>query len=365
MPEQEQFWNPYRMIGSHRDVLRCTPNTHEKFQGICGNITGTVETLTPLWIGSRGDRNNREKYFFQTRNRKCIPATSFKGMLRSLLEIVGKGCTIVGSNASPCDNTDNLCAACRLFGMSLSGHTNILFQGKVYIGDLHLLENFPGAPPSVRVVCPSPNPSHKAFYGNNNNRKLYHHQKATWTNAGNSRNQNMGANIRPIPEERNFSLNIRVENMTEQELGLLLYCLELEQNLTIEIEEPNNTIITLTGNMHHKLGGAKALGYGSIAVHVIPDAKDFFRPSQRYKNCTDQSIGLDTTTWQNIQNEKNKYHLGKQYDNDVLKELRAMLLFPVDDSRLYRYPEDAWFHDPQNPKNAKTKLKKIYQRFII
>ena len=80
MPEDEKFWNPYRLIRIRPEMKRKKPVTDEKFIGISGFIHCTLENLTPLFIG--GNRNYKQQ-FLTSQGKSIIPGSSLKGMLRN------------------------------------------------------------------------------------------------------------------------------------------------------------------------------------------------------------------------------------------------------------------------------------------
>ena len=365
MPENEDFWNPYRMVVGPQRIEREQPAQHARFSGISGHITGTIKAVTPIFVGSavRGQ-------FFKTMGKYCIPATSFKGMLRSLVEIVGKGCDITASNGG-CTSHHQLCAACRLFGMSVPGATNILFQGKVFIGDLPMLGIWDETkqawtqprPSSMEVLLSSPRPRHRPFYGLSRGepakRKFYHHQAKQWNNIVSRQGQmRMISSLYPLPEDSEFSLEIRMENLSAAELALLLYCLELERDIAMTIYDQGQSK-TLRGDLLHKIGAGKPLGLGSIEVNISPRREDFYLPAQRYTRFAGETVCLSAEQWQRIQQEKNEYHLGGKYDSRSLQEVRAMLLFPDEDDRCYRYPSDKWFST-----KGSVGLKPFFEEFV-
>src|SRR5271157_3827193 len=91
MPQDEAYWNPYRMVPLRERVVREMPTTDEKFVGLSGTLCCTLENLTSLFIGG----NQYVQNMFVTRSgRPVIPGSSLKGMARSLAEIVGGGCSV-------------------------------------------------------------------------------------------------------------------------------------------------------------------------------------------------------------------------------------------------------------------------------
>jgi CRISPR-associated protein (TIGR03986 family) len=59
-----------------------------------------------------------------------------------------------------------------------------------------------------------------------------------------------------------FTFSVDFENLASEELGALLWALELEQD------------------MHHRLGYGKPLGFGSVKINV--DQLELLRPQERY-----------------------------------------------------------------------------------
>jgi hypothetical protein len=68
-------------------------------------------------------------------------------------------------------------------------------------------------------------------------------------------------------------LRVDFENLNWQELQLLLYCLVLEESVTVTLSQAalgkrSEGPVTLTGPMRHKIGGAKPQGAGSIGIQM-------------------------------------------------------------------------------------------------
>jgi CRISPR-associated protein (TIGR03986 family) len=104
-----RFLNPYnfvRFLGKGREdssdpevtlLGRCAPPPHDRYVGITGKITCTLETVTPLFISdSEGvceEPNDHKSYrFFQVNNQHAIPATALRGMVRTVFEAVTNSC---------------------------------------------------------------------------------------------------------------------------------------------------------------------------------------------------------------------------------------------------------------------------------
>ncbi len=111
--ESYRFLNPYNFVrylpepsippdDPDAQLLgRCAPPPHDRYVGLTGRITCTVEAVTPLFISdshdikvtkvrlSDGREVEHKSYrFFQYAGKDAIPATSLRGMIRSLFEAV-------------------------------------------------------------------------------------------------------------------------------------------------------------------------------------------------------------------------------------------------------------------------------------
>lgn len=102
-----RFLNPYnfvRFINQPRPknhVLgECPPPPHDRYVGLTGRITCRVEALTPLFISDSHavseDANGHRTYrFFQVDGQPALPASSLRGMVRSVFEAVTNSCLAV------------------------------------------------------------------------------------------------------------------------------------------------------------------------------------------------------------------------------------------------------------------------------
>ncbi|GIV79013.1 MAG: hypothetical protein KatS3mg050_3407 [Litorilinea sp.] len=111
--ESYRFLNPYNFVRylPEPNILpndpdaqllgRCAPPPHDRYVGLTGRITCTLETVTPLFVSdshdvrvtkvrlSDGRKVEHKSYrFFQYEGKDAIPATSLRGMIRSLFEAV-------------------------------------------------------------------------------------------------------------------------------------------------------------------------------------------------------------------------------------------------------------------------------------
>lgn len=144
-------------------------------------------------------------------------------------------------------------------------------------------------------------------------------------------------------------------NLQETELGLLLYCLALEEkvevNLRPECLRPDDRKpVTFQGPMRHKIGGAKPHGAGSVHIaithmHLQEDAAARYRGHNASRTWEEASLRQEIIrrTW--------AFH---RREDRTMNELRAMLIYSENDPRrqAIRYPTWNWFD-----RNPTTELK--------
>jgi CRISPR-associated protein (TIGR03986 family) len=109
-----RFLNPYNFVryldkptpeptaDSPEQLLmwRCPPPPHDRYVGLTGRITCTVEAVTPLFISDSHaideDKEGHKSYrFFQYDGKPALPASSLRGMVRSVFEAVTNSCFAV------------------------------------------------------------------------------------------------------------------------------------------------------------------------------------------------------------------------------------------------------------------------------
>jgi hypothetical protein len=324
MPKDETFWNPYRLIPVQDTISKKRPLTDEKFRANSGRIHCTIENLTPLFIG--GNRDNSQQ--FLTRNGKyIIPGSSLKGMLRSLAEIIGGGCSVTDSNGrfnktyASCNKVGSLCVTCRMFGMMERGRGAKVHKGKVFISDALILEEKTETK-LFDVQLFSQGMRHEPFYRtpqtgrlDGKSRKFYFHQPKRKNSALEP------TNIQKFVDKKNailpgcqFEFEIDFVSLEKFELELLVYVLALEENVDVIIEDGD---IPLKGPMRHKLGYAKPLGLGSCRIDL---------------NKIEYLFASDTSA--------------------TMQQLRKMMVWDENDPRDFAYPKNPWFNNALNSGKA-------------
>ena len=237
-----------------------------------GKIVCTLTNLTPISIGS--EKSNE---FIKFKDKYVIPASSLKGEIRNIVEILTTSCIKnikekhlykkIPEKFKPCKNTEHLCFACRLFGstgndmeeMSVSQNS---YRGRVFFSDAVINKNVNTFTLSFLLGGPrveEGEPAMRRFYttssGKIRGRKFFWHQKKLF-----SKNNLTGdfpqstkkvmSTVSCIDINHEFKFEVHFEKLTAEELGVLIYALELEKGLL------------------HKFGRAKAYGFGSCEIKV-------------------------------------------------------------------------------------------------
>ncbi|MEW6259121.1 MAG: RAMP superfamily CRISPR-associated protein [Thermodesulfobacteriota bacterium] len=368
MPQNETFWNPYRLVPAKSVENRCAPQTHERFVGHCGILSCTVENLTPLFVGPSSKGNPRR--FLSREQRPVIPGSSLKGMFRSLAELVGGGCCSVqntgGQHKSPvppelgkCTDVRSLCITCRMFGAMETSSRARVHMGKVCFGDATLLDER-GRTDSFQVYLSSCGVRHEPFYRSPHtgkldgaSRKLYFHQPM---HRENIQPLPISVSARPwqvdalLPHHR-FRFEVTYHNLTDAELSLLLYVIHLEEHVEVTIGEEH---IQLRGPLRHKIGNAKPLGMGSCHVQ-IEWWERFLEPRLRFASL--QSSQRHRLEGDDLHDEIIKRICPYIEDKSpTMKHVRKMMVWDETDKRVFNYPNYEWF---QNRANSGKPLKAI------
>lgn len=280
-----------------------------------------------------------------------IPGSSLKGLLRSVVETLGNGCFILFDGDYEarrinynrelprpfhhCEQLSELCIACRIFGMLRS---RSVFLGKVNIGDAV------GVPEKV-YLYPEPfytqpllgaKPHHASFYLDEQRehiagRKFYFHHSPDLKPLSSPRQVVMGGKpanryIQPLDSESQFHFRMDFTNLEEDEFGALLYA------------------IVLNEQMRHKIGSAKPLGLGSIALYPLNlTLVDY---AQRYRTIQGNAgkTHLEGDEMWSFINEQLATFTTTHLSQLALQDLERIWLWPPDPEVDYYYPsKKSWF----------------------
>lgn len=240
---------------------------------------------------------------------------------------------LVPKEFHPC-TTENLCFACRMFGTTGDTSENkskekkeektVAMISKVFISDALLVNEKNGNMEDKVTLNPlgEPHPSLASFYlekGTYDNqtsqirgRKFYWHHKdkikagtgyrsylESIKNQGD--NKNVVSTIHFLKPLQSFEFEISFKNLTDEELGILIYSLELEKDLL------------------HKFGKAKAFGFGSCEVKILDC---LLESSEKYNSFVKTYEKIDKEKYLKIVKEKYKLNTTERKE---VNELKAIL----------------------------------------
>jgi len=230
---------------------RKPPTGHEQYHPhtVSGQLDATLIVATPLHVSSgrfkmrRGKKPPLVKELTRVNGQPCVPASTLKGVVRSVVEAITHSCVRVTRaptaqlprGAAACRDKDNLCLACRMFGA-------MGFEGHVRFGDAVLYKD-KGILSIARMpalYAPRDRAGSYSSGGKVKGRKFYQHGQ-TVTQAKTP--------VEVLTPESQLGFTVRFENLTPGELGVLLTALGLGE-----------TELVL------KLGGGKPACYGSAIV---------------------------------------------------------------------------------------------------
>jgi CRISPR-associated protein (TIGR03986 family) len=203
-----------------------------------------------------------------------VPQKPYKTNPRRILDEMDK---------LPCKRLDRLCPACQLFGTVVPGGNDAPegskvsggYKGKVAVGMGKLTKPGDGDPGTITIrPLGTPKPTYYPLYVINNRRKkrqhqpsfmdydrqeirigrkVYLHQEPEKLHYQTDQKTNLNVTIHPVPGGTTFKFEITFENLTNYELGLLLYSLDMEYK---------------TKEVGYHLGMGKSLGLGSCRLKL-------------------------------------------------------------------------------------------------
>ncbi len=355
----DDFKNPYNFvkIDWNRKPVKEYPLTYEKFQGKSGSIKLKITSLSPLFTRHTYKENERRKpdginfpiqFAHNSKGEYLIPGSSLKGMLRATAEAIANSCLSIFANTYEGNHgitymlksndfyackEKELCITCRLFGMQ-SKKTS--FKGKVSVSDAKCK-----TPPKIYrdIILPilsTPKPHHTAFYKDPDEdrnviagRKFYYHSKniteAPRIKFSNRTGKPYNVKITPLDKGNVFYSTVDFENLTEEELSLLIYTLVLEDGVC------------------HKIGMGKPAGLGSIKIEI--ERITFLDFLKRFEQQEEWSEEIEGDALKEYIKNKTKLYRDSKAVN--LESLRKIWKYPPEDVD-YSYPDRYWFKE--NPK---------------
>lgn len=359
--------NPYDFarIDWNRPPEKRKPIWHHRLTGVGGErlYSGSIEldiyAETPLFIAdprtvpfnprtaAQSIKNKQDQYI--------IPGSSLKGMVRTVVETLGNGCLTLFDGSyergrtnywrevppafQKCGDNTKLCIACRIFGM-LKERTNGVFLGKINIGDAVVdKDTIATYGPMYTAALVDPKPRHADFYldpGGTHiaGRKFYfHHDYEDLLTANNLLPTKTGGYynryIDPLDKDTKFHVRIDFTNLEEDEFGVLLLALTLEES------------------MRHKIGYGKPLGLGTI--YMNPTSLTIIDYAARYTQ-PGEDRGKKTwpgdDVWKVIYDQVDAFSVS-HLAQTAMADLRRIWAWPPDGSVEYYYPSKRdWFDTP-------------------
>lgn len=372
--------NPYDFVGVDWKNFpnRKEPRWHHRLTAVdnvqlySGRIEVEIEAETPIFLpDTRANANDRSKgdptkalpFMRQQigdQTSYILPGSSLKGVLRELVETLGNGCftlfdrtyeyrhiqeririnyaDLVPYKFRQCNTHNELCIACRIFGMMGRGSRAQVFLGKVNISDA-LSVYVVTHEPAYTLALMNPKPHHEAFYLDPTTqhiagRKYYfHHTEPTFGHDLQAYNRL----ILPLDKGTRFQFHIDFTNLEAEEFAVLLLAVQLEPA------------------MRHKIGYGKPMGLGT--VHFKPTNLTLVDYVRRY-------------TVEGVRNRKSKAeplgnsqafidaHIQKYtpgfLSQVAMADLRRIWRWPIPTNIKYEYPDQAWFSKNSAARIAQT-----------
>lgn len=276
---------------------------------------------------------------FEVNNKGRIENFSFSEIPRLRYKL--SPLDLVPKEFHPC-TTENLCFACRMFGTTGDTSENktkekktkktVSMISKVFISDaLSINKTNQNMEEKINLnPLGEPHPSLASFYlekGTYDNqtsqirgRKFYwHHEEKIKAGKGYRRylntieyqgdNKKIASTIYFLKPDQNFEFEVSFKDLTDEELGILTYSLELEKDLL------------------HKLGKAKAFGFGSCKIEITDC---LLESHEKYNSFSKVYEKLDKEKYLKIVKEKYKLDTDEEYKSDTNKrnninELKTIL----------------------------------------
>ena len=255
---------------------------------------------------------------------------------------------LIPEDFHPC-TSEELCFACRIFG-TIGDHTEnkngekkqekiTSMSSKIFISDALSINN-KSKELEKKLILKSlgePHPSLTRFYLDNNGtydknfkirgRKFYwHHQDKIEAGKNYTNYLKTISDLTPsttnstiwfLEPEQNFEFEVTFKDLTDEELGILIYSLELEQDLL------------------HKFGKAKAFGLGSCEIKITDC---LLESPEKYSSFLKAYEKLDKEKYLKIAKEKYKLDTTERKE---IKELKAILKSTNNlDFKKSSYPEE-------------------------
>jgi CRISPR/Cas system CSM-associated protein Csm3 (group 7 of RAMP superfamily) len=279
--------------------------------GLSGALVCELEAVTALFTAdhahaTRADTPQRQEVFPFLRDssgRPIVQGTTLKGMVRAVYEALTNSCLpltdtrgrskrsgvdttylfadLGDHDPKRCSDPDHLCPACRLFGVVQGEEVHalgrvafsnaVLCAGDLVRGEVRLPE------------LHSPKQHHYPIYSRSGEEEgaiagrkfYYHHDPGGGLEAHDPWGKHAKGLAELAPAGARFGFEVRLQNLSGDELRALLCCLVLGEGLA------------------HKVGMAKPLGYGSCTIHLDEQRSVVVRGAAAYRTWRRGREGVD------------------------------------------------------------------------
>jgi len=234
MPEKPYFWvetNGKVQRNPKSNRLRAAVGS-KNYRGV---LNVDITAITPVHFGQGDLRTDNDELVYHALARKdnviALPGSSFKGMIRSLFEVLSGSCS-GGRNAC---GSDAICSACSVFGQ-------LGYKGKLIFSSFAL----DGSPEgnTEKLIIPA---LFSPRAGKNGQYKFYKHSRSQEIGR-----DKLGNTYECLRTDAVLRGTITYEGLTLRELGMLLFSLGCGWEKEI----------------YHKIGYAKPAFFGSVKISV-------------------------------------------------------------------------------------------------
>lgn len=302
-------------IGSRSGFLKCmlinntrmsVTKNKEKYiitgSTLKGEIRNIIDVLTNSTVKNLKPNESENKEKFNYKKEK-------DDKKRKKMEMIGKyerdPLSFIPLQFVPTNQEENFSFSERLFGTT--GDSKIIekdnqvnnYKGRIYFTDA-IPEKEIIVTKNVELVLMEPEPKFDEDYKYVRGRKFYKHIGSEIIKSGN--NEKVKSKVDLAKENSKFLFDIYFENLTDDELGILLYALMLDGL-----------------NMNHRIGRGKALGFGSAKIKI----KEFLleNKKEKYKNFKIDKLYLLESKQTFIKKAEEKYKLNERNEVQKLKEI--------------------------------------------
>ncbi|RDV83581.1 RAMP superfamily CRISPR-associated protein [Ammonifex thiophilus] len=261
-------WKPYDFVPFPDRCVRALCPGHHRFASYTGTLECELHLLRPLQVGSgfsdfvktrQGAEVLAACHAGVEREGKrlhVIPGSSLKGALRSLTEAISYSClritndkvrAFVPNRPNRCTRVDELCPACRIFGMT--GPRGESYQGNVQIPDVVMPEGTKAVLTRIPILWTPArvkNGLPRSYLGGKREargRKFYYHGKIA-----------SGPDARVVLKEgQSFKATLHFNNLDAALMGVLLTAMGLHPAHRFPV----------------KMGAGKPVGMGSVEIKLL------------------------------------------------------------------------------------------------